>query len=753
MSVGYEALDPAYAERCNNATLYSDRVGFIKNLVEDVIVLANGDNWLESFEGVAEDNKVKAVLENETMMEALKEVFSRIEPLYRGKDGKISNESRKSAEFALKNGDLKQALALASQAVLRSPMREQEVSVDRGVSLAHALWERSEILMKLNRYSAALEDLKLALKEHLPAKMRAQYYCRLGHCYKGAGELLKAKVSYEIAEKLLSKDNEEKMKVQQDIRAVENLMDPQQPPNEPGSEAGASGYNKIGISLTEGPHSTMPSLSRLLRINEDPIKGRFAVANEPVKTGDVVLVEKPYAACLAPDFYGTHCLHCFKRLEDCYDTAPVWCPKCSGVAFCSVDCKDKAIPTYHTYECPFLNLFIGSGMSMLCHLALRMITQVDLKTNVSIHSKYLLNSTNPVENPSSNNVETVPKGPRVRSRISRLERFQLGMDVLNNNSPFDNNMTFELNNRQERIQDQSINNASQVYTLCTHSAQRKGVDYLKRIVLAMFLTECLKKSNFFIDCQADELQNNEIAICELLVRNLLLLQFNAHEIYETVRGKHMFSGSKPLSTAIGVYPTGALFNHECCPAVARFYDGKNIVLRAVRPLAPGQMVSENYGPHFMVKNLEERQRSLDSRYWFRCDCTACKENWPTLKQMTTKPPFLRCPNTSCSSKFLGHIKRIPNKCNICSEPIDEKLVQINLKIVETCLAKYVEGAKLIEAERPQEAIEIISEAVDLYHGIACLPHHETIIAQDSLRSCYATMGNVHTVSEALPPKE
>lgn len=49
-----------------------------------------------------------------------------------------------------------------------------------------------------------------------------------------------------------------------------------------------------------------------------------------------------------------------------------------------------------------------------------------------------------------------------------------------------------------------------------------------------------------------------------------LLQFNAHEIYETVRGRHMFSGSKPVYVAVGIYPVGALFNHECYPAVARF---------------------------------------------------------------------------------------------------------------------------------------------------------------------------------------
>lgn len=63
--------------------------------------------------------------------------------------------------------------------------------IDGGVSLAITLWLRSEVLLKCGRPTAALEDLKMALKERLPAKMRAQYYWRMGHCYKGNSLLLK----------------------------------------------------------------------------------------------------------------------------------------------------------------------------------------------------------------------------------------------------------------------------------------------------------------------------------------------------------------------------------------------------------------------------------------------------------------------------------------------------------------------------------------------------------------------------------
>lgn len=76
--------------------------------------------------------------------------------------------------------------------------------------------------------------------------------------------------------------------------------------------------------------------------------------------------------------------------------------------------------------------------------------------------------------------------------------------------------------------------------------------------------------------------------------------------------------------------------------VSRYFEGRNIVLRATRPLSPGDVVSENYGPHFMMRGLKERQRALTCRYWFKCECVACKEDWPTLKMMSgDTPPYIR----------------------------------------------------------------------------------------------------------------
>ena len=55
------------------------------------------------------------------------------------------------------------------------------------------------------------------------------------------------------------------------------------------------------------------------------------------------------------------------------------CENCSAVAFCNVICRSKAQNTFHKFECRFLDLLIGSGMSILCFAALRILSQQNLK--------------------------------------------------------------------------------------------------------------------------------------------------------------------------------------------------------------------------------------------------------------------------------------------------------------------------------------------------------------------------------------
>ena len=50
---------------------------------------------------------------------------------------------------------------------------------------------------------------------------------------------------------------------------------------------------------------------------------------------------------------------------------------------------------------------------------------------------------------------------------------------------------------------------------------------------------------------------------------------------------------------------------------------------------PGEEILDNYGYHYAVMSKEERQRKLQSQYYFGCECGACKECWPIYTGLAT----------------------------------------------------------------------------------------------------------------------
>lgn len=138
---------------------------------------------------------------------------------------------------------------------------------------------------------------------------------------------------------------------------------------------------------------------------------------------------------------------------------------------------------------------------------------------------------------------------------------------------------------------------------------------------------------------------SEWRIAEIIVGLLEVLQFNAHEVFDSFNVTEPSNESldepakekrKFAYIGVAIYQSAAYFNHSCYPAVTRFFVGKTIVLVASRPLKPGEVVAENYGPIFLKQTLSERQRNLRSRYWFVCECISCTENWLTIEHLDDK---------------------------------------------------------------------------------------------------------------------
>jgi len=104
--------------------------------------------------------------------------------------------------------------------------------------------------------------------------------------------------------------------------------------------------------------------------------------------------------------------------------------------------------------------------------------------------------------------------------------------------------------------------------LVGHGARRQTKDHLSRTLMAVFLLKCLKASDAFWSPELSARQ--ELTVGEALLAHLAILQFNAHEVFETLaRDKSRVKGTKTQYIGVGVYLGVALFNHDCNPAVAR----------------------------------------------------------------------------------------------------------------------------------------------------------------------------------------
>lgn len=287
----------------------------------------------------------------------------------------------------------------------------------------------------------------------------------------------------------------------------------------------------------------------------------------------------------------------------------------------------------------------------------------------------------------------------------------------------------------------AIHDANLMYEhLCAHIESRHAEDYLQRSLMAGFLLRCLQKAEYFGRRKSEGVNPTavELQVGSALLGLLQVLQYNAHEVFETkITEEHHFEGSKVVYVGTAIYATGAYFNHECWPSVARYFVGKKLVLTTIKPHQPNEVIAENYGPIFTKTNLKERQRSLRGRYLFDCKCMACQENWPTIQKIDKQVRF-RCPTANCPNvlKFPKDISK-EVRCARCRKNVSLKASVAKMIQIEEL---YRKAAEDMHNQNVPEAIEQFKEGIEMFFEIAVLPHKDTIIAQHSLIKCLADGG-------------
>ncbi|KAL3290275.1 hypothetical protein HHI36_023623 [Cryptolaemus montrouzieri] len=435
--------------------------------------------------------------------------------------------------------------------------------------------------------------------------------------------------------------------------------------------------------------------SNKISFEQDMTQGRYAIAKEDIPTGQIIIQENSHCAVVSPENSFSNCQHCLISTNQIFA-----CPGCSIVVFCSSNCERKANRTYHKYECVFQKTLFQSGASINCALALRIITQRDVKFFMG-------------------------------------KRKQL-QDFLRDNCK----KTFK------KINPYRSEDYSTVFTLCRNEFSRSKEELLHFSCMALYLLKLLKTSGYFLkrEAQDNKLTEEENFISALILRHLELLQFNCHEVAE-LRNSKSGIGQDDNETCyvlehIGgaLYPTASLFNHSCDPSIVRYNIGNTLVVRTIKPIREGDIIYENYGPMYTTMKREYRQQFLRKRYWFDCMCVPCIEHWPLLDKMNENEMKITCSNKNC--EFVSVINKIDTNpfliCEYCGNRTNLFPILKNLMDLQTILpnAEHFYG----NGHYP-EAIKLYINALKILHRFLKPPCPDMVKIQQRLRTCFIHYGN------------
>lgn len=126
-------LDPKYTAMCSEQTIYSNKEGFFGEFFES-LKKASPKKWINKVFGTAKSDRERLVtmLEEPNVSATLFGMLEHVTAVYKLKDAKGSELRRREGERLLGCSDVKKAVILLSQAVLRAPIKglSNDVFVD-----------------------------------------------------------------------------------------------------------------------------------------------------------------------------------------------------------------------------------------------------------------------------------------------------------------------------------------------------------------------------------------------------------------------------------------------------------------------------------------------------------------------------------------------------------------------------------------------------------------------------------------------
>ncbi|XP_055596096.1 SET and MYND domain-containing protein 4-like [Uranotaenia lowii] len=629
----------------------------------DTFRLAIGESDFETFAQLKTDQQRVEFVEN-ILLERL-DSFTIFKPTLTGIEKNLPKalEFKEQGNQALYREEWQKSLKCYNEALFWLP---SENELDRSLILAN----RSASLFHLNKFSHALEDLRLAIDLNYPKEKLFKLLERKARCYFARKDLLNALENFRESYNALHYSNlsgEKRDKWMKQLKKVIFELDER--------------VTQAKKYLTPVTHNVtkpfVPYVDKALYFDSSDNEGRFARTNCHLNPSYLLLKEKPHASVVCEEYCTTHCDRCCLRVEVLFP-----CPNCIDVVYCSEQCQQEALNTFHKYECRFLPFLRKLGANIVCFLALRIITQR--------REDYFLNLKEDLSQLSDDDVTRLP-----------------------------------------------VDDYRRIYNYVTHSSQRSPEDSLQWTLMAVLINRMLLHGGYY----SSGCTNSYIG--SLLLHNLQVVTYNSHEIAEHQRLRANDSGTS-VCIGAGLYPTLVFFNHSCDPGITRYFIGNAVYVRTLKNIPPGGTISENYGQLYARNERKDRQKKLFEGYKFQCNCQACQEDWPLVFNMNPSMVRLKCAGTEgCPNALVFKVEDDRPEvmtCDRCGALTDvsnslESLMNTDM------LNRYQAANNLLDQGEYDKALAKYSAIMTSLDEVLVQPYREYYLCQQGIRRCTIEMGN------------
>ena len=319
-----------------------------------------------------------------------------------------------------------------------------------------------------------------------------------------------------------------------------------------GLKNGGETSEKTKIAFKQ-QNAKFPSFSDTVQIKFAEGRGRYAVASREIKVGELIAIETPFVSLIDKEFSKSHCWNCLLCTK-----SPIPCEACSGVVYCSKECRQNANDTYHRYECLYTDVLYQAHLGAW-HLAFRALT-------------------------------------------SRPWSF------------FKDNIDQFLNhNEKSGVDNDDIYNSEDIMSfnnLVTHNGMggKQAPELMMQAHVVVFLLRLLAKLKYAGDYENDylELDEEQVVVGRVLHHFMRGAFYNTHETTEIEKTGTKWENNKIQRIGRVTNSSLALINHSCDPNYRRVSDGITTYGFACKPIGKGKEINDLYCKPFASAPLPVR---------------------------------------------------------------------------------------------------------------------------------------------------